>query len=63
MSQNTHKHSEKVTINLTHEEYQQVLVISGEADLAVSTVARKLLLRGIRSFDNPTKIALENMEG
>jgi len=63
MVENTQKHSEKITINLTEDDYQKVLEISGKADLSISTVARKLLIRGIRSFENPTKIAFENMEG
>ena len=63
MDNNVSKHSKKVTINLSEEDYVRLLELSDEASIASSEIARKLFLDGLDKFVNPAKIALEKMRG
>ena len=63
MSEEEQKHSRKVTLNLTEDDYFRLLELSDKANKPASTVARKLFLNGLDSFKNPMEIALNQMRG
>jgi len=63
MSEEERKHPKKVTVNLTDEDYMKLLELSDKSRIPASTVARKLFLDGLDSFDNPIEKAFNNMRG
>ena len=63
MFEDDKKHSKKVTLNLTEEDYIKLLELSDRANIPASTVARKLFLDGLDSFNNPIEKAFNGMRG
>ncbi|WP_373069862.1 hypothetical protein [Sulfurimonas sp.] len=61
MEENAAKHSEKVTINLTLEDYERLLEMQKVSGVSMASIARKLLLEALDDFQNPMKKALDKM--
>jgi len=63
MPEDVSKHPKKVTLNLTEEDYFNLLELSDKAEEAPATVAKKLFLDGLDKFKNPEKMAFSKMRG